>query len=49
MLVTYFVTIAGSSPLTRGKRYRWIAHAGSLGLIPAHAGKTVGVVYRGCG
>ena len=34
------VAIDGSSPLTRGKRYRWTAHAGSLGLIPAHAGKT---------
>ena len=31
----------GSSPLTRGK-HRWIAHAGNLvGLIPAHAGKTL--------
>ena len=34
----------GSSPLTRGKRYRWNASVGALGLIPAHAGKTgVGV------
>ena len=32
----------GSSPLTRGKRLNRSDHAGDAGLIPAHAGKTVG-------
>ena len=30
----------GSSPLTRGKRGRWIVETQTGGLIPAHAGKT---------
>ena len=32
----------GSSPLTRGKRYRGETTGGGGGLIPAHAGKTRG-------
>ena len=32
--------LAGSSPLTRGKRRLLIGHGKRLGLIPAHAGKT---------
>ena len=35
--------VAGSSPLTRGKRDRWCRGRGGPGLIPAHAGKTAGV------
>ena len=31
----------GSSPLTRGKQRRRTVHVGGVGLIPAHAGKTV--------
>ena len=31
----------GSSPLTRGKRWRRSRVCSCLGLIPAHAGKTV--------
>ena len=31
---------AGSSPLTRGKQHRVVAHQKVPGLIPAHAGKT---------
>ena len=34
--------VAGSSPLTRGKRQRDRARRGAGGLIPAHAGKTGG-------
>ena len=34
----------GSSPLTRGKRPRWRSGLQRCGLIPAHAGKTVGRV-----
>ena len=33
----------GSSPLTRGKRRPSIARTSSTGLIPAHAGKTIGL------
>ena len=33
--------LLGSSPLTRGKRGRSRVRLSSLGLIPAHAGKTV--------
>ena len=33
-------TLAGSSPLTRGKRRRPHAHPKRRRLIPAHAGKT---------
>ena len=35
-----FVTV-GSSPLTRGKRAACQDQRGLLGLIPAHAGKTL--------
>ena len=35
----------GSSPLTRGKRGGTVALLGRLGLIPAHAGKTGGIVF----
>ena len=31
----------GSSPLTRGKRIHCCSHFLLVGLIPAHAGKTV--------
>ena len=34
--------VGGSSPLTRGKPLRCSGSAGGFGLIPAHAGKTVG-------
>ena len=34
-------TILGSSPLTRGKRVGGVERGGNMGLIPAHAGKTV--------
>ena len=37
---TYEGTVKGSSPLTRGKPPRILAHQGYPGLIPAHAGKT---------
>ena len=33
--------MSGSSPLTRGKRYRRPPRAARIRLIPAHAGKTV--------
>ena len=33
--------VAGSSPLTRGKRTHRSDHGSDAGLIPAHAGKTV--------
>ena len=33
-------TMAGSSPLTRGKHALAVARLDSAGLIPAHAGKT---------
>ena len=37
----------GSSPLTRGKRGRWIVETQTGGLIPAHAGKTgVQKIYK---
>ena len=32
----------GSSPLTRGKRPGWARRGRACGLIPAHAGKTIG-------
>ena len=32
--------MGGSSPLTRGKLHMWRQSHASLGLIPAHAGKT---------
>ena len=32
---------AGSSPLTRGKRRERVTERRRLGLIPAHAGKTL--------
>ena len=35
-------TRPGSSPLTRGKHGRGLAGVGGEGLIPAHAGKTLG-------
>ena len=35
--------LAGSSPLTRGKRNQELIKATGAGLIPAHAGKTVSV------
>ena len=35
-----FVTLTGSSPLTRGKLNDTGAALGRDGLIPAHAGKT---------
>ncbi len=35
------VHTAGSSPLTRGKPVNIDIHAATLGLIPAHAGKTL--------
>ena len=35
-------SVAGSSPLTRGKLLRFGADRFTCGLIPAHAGKTVG-------
>ena len=34
-------TASGSSPLTRGKPRRWNGPRGGIGLIPAHAGKTL--------
>ena len=40
-VISPVVLEAGSSPLTRGKLQRRTARAGSRGLIPAHAGKTV--------
>ena len=36
----------GSSPLTRGKREQRAARRVLRGLIPAHAGKTIGSVSR---
>ena len=36
-------TAAGSSPLTRGKLDRDVCEGVGCGLIPAHAGKTIGV------
>ena len=36
----------GSSPLTRGKRAGALTPGGETGLIPAHAGKTVGASRR---
>ena len=41
-LLVYVVTLSrgGSSPLTRGKRYKTVITASDVGLIPAHAGKT---------
>ena len=33
-------TVKGSSPLTRGKLHRHVGDVDSVGLIPAHAGKT---------
>ena len=33
--------LAGSSPLTRGKLNRTVGMRGRVGLIPAHAGKTL--------
>ena len=33
-------SLAGSSPLTRGKRWWFCLEGGLSGLIPAHAGKT---------
>ena len=38
----------GSSPLTRGKLDKVRGHQGHGGLIPTHAGKTMGVVVRRC-
>ena len=35
----------GSSPLTRGKPHACVRHPRAYRLIPAHAGKTVGVAY----
>ena len=35
----------GSSPLTRGKLVNAAKAAGTVGLIPAHAGKTGGIVF----
>ena len=37
---------AGSSPLTRGKRFEGLAVDGRAGLIPAHAGKTASLKWR---
>ena len=37
----------GSSPLTRGKLHGRALHVESDGLIPAHAGKTTGLLRRG--
>ena len=37
------MTLEGSSPLTRGKPWAQIKAAVSVGLIPAHAGKTAGL------
>ena len=39
----------GSSPLTRGKRVRDQCGQSMLGLIPAHAGKTLHVIFSFCG
>ena len=39
--------VAGSSPLTRGKRTLGVDCRPDLGLIPAHAGKTCGSGGRG--
>ena len=36
-----FDLAVGSSPLTRGKHVLTSHHARAIGLIPAHAGKTV--------
>ena len=38
--------LAGSSPLTRGKRVLVVRRAGAVGLIPAHAGKTIASAPR---
>ena len=38
----------GSSPLTRGKRYSTLLRRCTVGLIPAHAGKTSAAVWD-CG
>ena len=38
----------GSSPLTRGKLSGWIGVMVPVGLIPAHAGKTVECARNGC-
>ena len=40
MLITYFVTIVGLSPLTRGKLRTSLVEPLERRLIPAHAGKT---------
>ena len=40
-------TVKGSSPLTRGKHAGGHAAAVGPGLIPAHAGKTVGSLQPG--
>ena len=40
-------TLAGSSPLTRGKPGRGLGSAGCAGLIPAHAGKTMRLSQQG--
>ena len=37
---SHSAAIAGSSPLTRGKRPGWARRGRACGLIPAHAGKT---------
>ena len=39
--VEYRSAVTGSSPLTRGKQHRVVAHEEVPGLIPAHAGKTL--------
>ena len=39
---SHSAAIAGSSPLTRGKRPGWARRGRACGLIPAHAGKTIG-------
>ena len=39
---------SGSSPLTRGKRFREDVGAGTVRLIPAHAGKTLTHGLNGC-
>ena len=47
--VAHVAVLAGSSPLTRGKRQEDVAVQDLKGLIPAHAGKTSGgrVGHRG--
>ena len=39
---------AGSSPLTRGKQGHLVTHGFTVRLIPAHAGKTGGMMLKGC-